>query len=430
VNLFFYCKAVAPKCFKSAFSTYSGIIEFPAYLLLTINNKHAFTRLLISIEINIPNNQSDKLNKESFMLKKLDKLASRGQSIWYDNISRVLLDSGEMEKLIVNGVRGITSNPSIFENAIAKTTDYDKDILAAPKDASAESVYESLVFSDIGRAADLLRPVYNGTLGKDGYISLEVSPELAHNSDGTIEAARRYWQIVDRPNLMIKVPATPDGISAIRQLVAEGINVNVTLLFSTTAYEMVAEAYIEGLEARLEAGFDISDVHSVASFFVSRVDTVIDNQLDAMNKPALKGKAGISNAKIAYGKFQKIFNSPRWEKLVRAGANVQRPLWASTGTKNPDYPDTLYVDNLIGPDTVNTAPPKTYEAFIDHGKVDTTVVAVQRAGIEMGILKAAGISIEDVTDQLLTEGVQKFAKAFTSLLASVDKKRNILAATD
>lgn len=364
------------------------------------------------------------------MSKRLDKLASRGQSIWYDNISRALLDSGEMEELINSGVRGVTSNPSIFEKAIAKTTDYDADILAAPKDASAEAVYESLAFSDIGRAADILRPVYDGTLGKDGYISLEVSPNLAHDTEGTIEAARRYWQILDRPNVMIKVPATPDGIAAIRQLIAEGININVTLLFSTTAYEMVAEAYIEGLEARLEAGYDISDVHSVASFFVSRVDTVVDNQLEAMNKPGLMGKAGIANAKVAYGKFQKIFNSPRWEKLMRAGGNVQRPLWASTGTKNPAYSDTLYIDNLIGPDTVNTAPPATFEAFLDHGKVDTTVVAVQRASIELGILKAAGINLEEVTDQLLNEGVSKFAQAFTALLDSVEEKRNILAAAD
>ncbi|MFK7805945.1 MAG: transaldolase [Anaerolineae bacterium] len=364
------------------------------------------------------------------MSKKLEKLASRGTSIWYDNISRALLDSGEMEALIAKGVRGVTSNPSIFEKAIAKTSDYDKDILAAPKDASAEAVYESLAFADIGRTADLLRPVYDGTLGKDGYVSLEVSPSLAHDTDATIEAARRFWQILDRPNVMIKVPATPDGIAAIRQLVAEGININVTLLFSTTAYEIVAEAYIEGLEARLEAGYDISDVHSVASFFVSRVDSVIDKQLTDMDKPGLVGKAGIANAKMAYGKFQQIFNSPRWEKLMRAGANAQRPLWASTGTKDPSYPDTMYIDNLIGPDTVNTAPPHTFEAFLDHGKVDTTVVAVQRASIEMGILKAAGINIEDVTDKLLNEGVSKFAQAFTGLLESVEEKRNILAAAD
>ena len=364
------------------------------------------------------------------MSKRLDKLAARGQSIWYDNISRTLLDSGEMEELINSGIRGITSNPSIFENAIAKTSDYDADILAAPKDASAESVYESLAFADITRAADLLRPVYDGTLGKDGYISLEVSPNLAHDMEGTIEAARRFWQIIDRPNLMIKVPATPDGIGAIRQLIAEGININVTLLFSVTAYEMVAEAYIEGLEARLEAGYDISDIHSVASFFVSRVDTAVDNQLQSMNKPGLMGKAGIANAKVAYGKFQRIFNSPRWEKLMRAGANVQRPLWASTGTKNPSYSDTLYVDNLIGADTVNTVPPKTLLAFLDHGVVDTTLVSVQRAEIEMGFLKAAGIQIDDITDQLLNEGVSKFAQAFDALLKSVEEKRNILAAAD
>lgn len=363
-------------------------------------------------------------------MSNLDKLAEFGQSIWYDNISRAMLDSGEMEALIAKGVRGVTSNPSIFENAIAKTTDYDDAIRAAPADASAEQVYESLAIADIVRTADMLRPVYDGTRGRDGYISLEVSPKLAYDSEATIEAARRFWQIIDRPNLMIKVPATAQGIDAIRQLTAEGININVTLLFSVTAYEMVAEAYIEGLEARLEAGFDVSDIHSVASFFISRVDSLVDQQFDEMNKPGLKGKAGVENARVAYASFEKIFTSRRWKNLDRAGANKQRPLWASTSTKSPSYPDTLYVDALIGPDTVNTVPPKTLEAFLDHGTVSLTLENLAKAKAKMGILKAAGIKYDEVTDYLLAEGVKKFEDAFDSLLTSVDLKRNILAGAD
>ncbi|MEM8857009.1 MAG: transaldolase [Chloroflexota bacterium] len=363
-------------------------------------------------------------------MKKLDELAELGQSIWYDNISRALLDSGELEALIANGVRGVTSNPSIFENAIAKTTYYDKEILAAPKSATAEQVYESLAIQDIARAADMLHPVYEATRGVDGYISLEVSPFLAHDTEGTVEAARRLWQIVDRPNLMIKVPATPDGIAAIRQLIAEGINVNVTLLFAVTAYEMVMEAYIEGLEARAEAGFDIDTVHSVASFFVSRVDSAVDSQLEAKGKTALVGKAGIANARLAYGAFTKMFKSPRWRRLEVGGANIQRPLWASTGTKNPNYPDTLYIDQLIGENTVNTAPPHTLAAYLDHGTVETTIDAYERARIDMGFIKNAGIDMVSVTEKLLTEGVQKFAHAFDGLLASLYIKRQVLTGAD
>ncbi|MEM7801233.1 MAG: transaldolase, partial [Chloroflexota bacterium] len=359
-------------------------------------------------------------------MSKLHDLNELGQSIWYDNISRALLDSGEFQKLLDNGVVGVTSNPSIFEKSIGQSTDYDTAISKADPALSDEAVYENLAIEDIQRTADLLEPIYEATSGLDGYVSLEVSPNLANDTDGTIEAARRLWGRLGRKNAMIKVPATPAGIPAIRQLISDGININVTLLFAIEAYEAVAKAYIEGLEEALAAGKKIDSIASVASFFVSRVDVLVDSLLDDAGNSDLKGKIGLANAKVAYISFQEIFAGDRWEKLAGEGASVQRPLWASTGTKSPDYPDTLYVDQLIGADTVNTVPPKTLDAFVDHGAVANTLVDLEEAQAELQKLAEAGVDMSMVTGQLLDEGVEKFEKAFKSLLTSVADKREKL----
>ncbi|MEM8861361.1 MAG: transaldolase, partial [Chloroflexota bacterium] len=357
----------------------------------------------------------------------IHKLSEFGQSIWYDNISRKLLDSGDFEKLLEAGVVGVTSNPSIFEAAIGKTSDYDDAIAAvdSPK-LTDEQVYEHLAVEDIKRTAEMLEPIYRASKKLDGYVSLEVSPNLANDTQGTIDAARRLWNWVDKKNLMIKVPATEAGIPAIRTLIGEGININVTLLFSIEAYEAVAMAYIEGLEEH-QKHCKLNHVASVASFFVSRVDGLVDNKLEEAGNSDLQGKIGIANAKAAYASFHKIFSGERWEKLAEAGAMVQRPLWASTSTKNPDYPDTLYVDSLIGSHTVNTVPPKTLDAFLDHGTAADTLVDLDAAQAELEALAAAGVDMTAVTDQLLDEGVSKFAKSFDSLLSSVAQKRAKLA---
>ncbi len=357
----------------------------------------------------------------------IKKLSTLGQSIWYDNISRELLDSGEFEQLLDAGVVGVTSNPSIFENAIGKTSNYDGAIAKiSTASMNDEAVYEHLAVADIQRTCELLEPIYRATQKLDGYVSLEVSPYLANDTDATVEAARRLWNWVDKKNLMIKVPATPAGIPAIRTLIGEGINVNVTLLFSIEAYEAVAMAYIEGLEEH-QKHCKLNHVASVASFFVSRVDAMVDKKLEEQGNSDLQGKIGIANAKAAYASFKKIFSGERWEKLADAGAMVQRPLWASTGTKNPSYPDTLYVDGLIGPHTVNTVPPATLDNFLDHGTVDKTLVGLDEAQAELDALEEAGVSLKAVTDQLLDEGVTKFAQAFDGLLASVAAKRAKLA---
>ncbi|MFK7800221.1 MAG: bifunctional transaldolase/phosoglucose isomerase [Anaerolineae bacterium] len=362
-------------------------------------------------------------------MTKIHELTELGQSIWYDNISRALLDSGEFDQLLASGVVGVTSNPSIFEKAIGKSSDYDGAI-AQLTDASLsdEAVYEHLAVEDIKRTAELLEPVYRATKKLDGYVSLEVSPNLAHDTEGTVEAARRLWNWVDKKNLMIKVPATPEGIPAIKTLIGEGINVNVTLLFGIEAYEAVAQAYIEGLEEH-QKHCKLNHVASVASFFVSRVDVLVDETLEKLDNSELQGKIGLANAKAAYASFQKIFSGERWEKLAAAGAMVQRPLWASTGTKNPAYPDTLYIDNLIGPHTVNTVPPATLDQFLDHGTASQTLEAsdLEEAQAQLDALRTAGVNIEAITEQLLEEGVSKFAKSFSGLLASVAEKRAKLA---
>ncbi len=358
------------------------------------------------------------------MIARLKELHKLGQSIWYDNIQRSMFSSGKLEGLIASGVMGMTSNPSIFEKSITGSDDYDGSIYElSSAGLDLDSIYEQLVLADIADAADILRNVYDRTDGLDGYVSLEVRPTLATDTDKTIEEARRLFMTLDRPNVMIKVPATSQGIPAVKALIAEGININVTLVFSISQYEAVADAYLAGLEQRLAAGHEISHVASVASFFVSRVDTAVDKKLQEIGDTTLQGKIGIANSKAAYLHFQQIFGGSRWEKLRSAGARVQRPLWASTSTKNPAYPDTLYVDNLIGPDTVNTIPPVALEAFIDHGQVELTLEKqVDRALTQLDQLESLGIDLEDITQTLQDEGVAAFENSFRSLMDSLSQK--------
>ncbi len=358
-------------------------------------------------------------------MTKLHDLAGLGQSIWYDNIRRELLENGEFQTLLDAGVLGVTSNPTIFEKAIAHTADYDPAIARLAREGhSTEAIYEALAIEDISRAADMLRPVYDRTGGVDGYVSLEVSPLLAHDTDRTIADARRLFKTLARPNIMIKVPATPEGIPAVEQLISEGINVNVTLIFSLTQYVDVAEAYVAGLEELAAAGGDLSKVASVASFFVSRVDTKLDKRLADLGNTALQGKIAIANSKVVYARFKEIFSGRQWDILAERGARVQRPLWASTSTKNPAYPDTIYVDNLIGKDTVNTVPPQTVDAILDHAKVEAALEeGLNEAVAQLKALATLGIDLEQATQELQDEGVESFAKSFESLMASVEAKR-------
>ena len=359
---------------------------------------------------------------------------SLGQSIWYDNIRRGMIQSGELQGLIDQGVSGLTANPTIFEKAITGSNDYDdalRGLAAAGK--SVNDIYEDLVISDIQSVADLLRPAYDRSDGVDGYASLEVSPRLAADTDGTIAEARRFFAVLDRPNVLIKVPATPEGIPAIRQLIGQGINVNVTLIFSLESYRQVQEAYISGLEDLTEKGGDLSRIASVASFFVSRVDVAVDNALDDIvargNSAAssLRGLAAVANAKLAYQAFEETFGRQRFAALKAKGARVQRPLWASTGTKNPAYSDVLYVDSLMGPDTVNTMPDATLEAFLDHGQVNQAITqGVTEAQDTVKSLASAGISLSSVTTQLLADGVKAFADSFDQLMVNIEEKRSRL----
>lgn len=367
------------------------------------------------------------------------ELQDHGQSVWLDYIRRNLITHGELQNLIDHdGLRGITSNPSIFEKAIAGSTDY-ADFLAQlhSQGLSTGEIYERIAIRDIQDAADILLPVYKSTNRGDGYVSLEVSPTLARDTQGTIEEARRLWKAVGRPNIMIKVPGTPEGVPAVRQLTSEGININITLLFAQEAYIKVAQAYIDGLEAALKAGKDISGIASVASFFVSRIDTLADSMIDARLKNTatadeenllrgLQGKVAIANAKQAYRSYQAMIAGERWKALAARGAKAQRLLWASTSTKNPKYRDVLYIEELIGPDTVNTIPPATMDAFREHGVVRRTLDADLATADKIMIdLERAGISMQKVTDQLLDEAIKLFADAFQKLLSAVEqKKRN------
>ncbi|MCY4486659.1 MAG: transaldolase [Deltaproteobacteria bacterium] len=365
----------------------------------------------------------------------LKDLNEHGQSVWLDFIQRKLLTGGELRRLVdEDGLKGVTSNPAIFEKAIADSDDYDDLIARLGADGAAESkaVYEAIATRDIQEAADVLRTVYDETDGRDGYVSLEVSPYLAHDTEGTVAEARRLWSTVARDNLMIKVPGTAAGVPAIERLIGEGISVNVTLLFAREAYEQVAQAYIRGLAKAAADGRDVARIASVASFFISRIDSLVDDTLtkrieaaaDDQEKERLRvlmGKVAIANAKVTYKRYKEILQGEGWQALSGKGARPQRLLWASTSTKNPDYPDVLYVDELIGKDTVNTIPPATLDAFRDHGKARTSLEEdVEGAAETMAALEAAGVSMKEVTDKLLEDGVRLFSEAFDKLLAAVE----------
>lgn len=358
-------------------------------------------------------------------MNSISKLTSLGQSLWLDNIQRKQLENGELKAMIERGdIRGMTSNPSIFNHAIAKSKDYDAALTSlAWAGWDAEKIFWQLAIEDIRAACDLFSPLYEETNGGDGYVSIEVSPDVAHDTDATLAQAEQLWARVRRPNLMVKIPATKAGIPAIRKAIAVGININVTLIFSLKRYAEVMEAYLSGLEDHLAAGHSVNHIASVASFFVSRVDTKIDPRLP--KDSALLGKAAVANAKLAYDEYEKTFSTRRWENLKVKGARVQRPLWASTSTKNPAYPDTIYVDNLIGPETVNTVPPATLESFRDHGVAEITITRdLQAAQDVIAQLEASGISMDTVTQELEDEGVKAFADAFTQLLQTIDQRRN------
>jgi transaldolase / glucose-6-phosphate isomerase len=360
----------------------------------------------------------------------LKALQTYDQSVWLDYIGRHLITSGELQRLIdEDGLRGMTSNPAIFEKAISGSADYAASLTAlGGLNLDAVGLYERLAIHDIQDAADILRPVYEQTQRGDGYVSLEVSPYLAHDTQGTIQEARRLWQTVGRPNIMIKVPATPAGLPAIEQLISEAINVNVTLLFSQAVYERVAQAYIAGLQRLAAQGGEVGQVASVASFFISRIDTAIDAQVQARLKTAttaqertllrsLMGKVAIANGKLTYQRYKAIFRGASWEALAAKGARKQRVLWASTSTKNPHYRDVMYVEELIGPDTVNTMPPATLEAFRDHGRPRASLEEdIEVARDTMEVLEQVGISMTEVTEKLLEEGVRLFAEPFDKLL--------------
>jgi len=358
-------------------------------------------------------------------------LSAAGQSVWYDNIQRSMLRDGTLARLIAeDDLRGITSNPTIFEKAIAGSTDYDEALrqeLHRDPEQSSRELFFSLAIEDIRAAAEALRPSYEASAGVDGMVSLEVAPDLAHDLEGTVREARALFARLDLPNVMIKVPGTVTGLHAVEQLIAAGINVNVTLLFSVERYVSVAEAYLRGLERRRAQGLPLDRVTSVASFFISRIDTLLDPLL-AECQPELQGQIAIANAQLAYQEYQEIFGSTHFAALRAAGARPQRLLWASTSTKNPAYPDLLYVDRLIGPDTVNTMPPATYAAFRDHGTIAPTLEQdVETALARLAALPALGIDLGAITDQLEIDGINAFIHSFDTLLAALDAKRTVLA---
>ena len=368
------------------------------------------------------------------------RLHDAGVSIWLDFISRDILRNGELARRIRDdALTGMTSNPTIFEKALGEGASYDDQLKSAPSGASAMELFELVETTDVRDACDQFMPVYAATNGGDGYVSIEVSPGAANNARETVAEAERLWSMVDRPNVMIKVPGTPEGEIAVRTLIGAGMNVNITLLFSIDAHRRIINAYLSGLEDRLAAGKPVSTIASVASFFVSRVDSEIDKRLDVLAAAtsgaekerilALRGKAAVANAQLAYKLFRDEFSTPRWAALAAAGARLQRPLWASTSSKNPAYRDVMYVEQLIGPDTVNTMPPATIEAFRDHGEVrravDTDVAGAART---IGELAALGIDMSEVTTKLLSEGLASFQKSFDSLTAGLEKKTGSLLA--
>lgn len=365
-------------------------------------------------------------------MTRIHQLNELGQSIWFDYIDRRLLRQGGLKDLLDKGITGVTSNPSIFEKAIAGSPDYDDDIrLLTRKGYSAAMIYEALVLSDIREAADLLLPVYERTLGVDGFVSLEVSPEIAHDSDKTYQEAIRLFKTLNRPNVMIKVPATDNGMDAVTRLIASGVNVNITLIFSIRQYAAAAQSYINGLKQlvhhgpTLEGGLSIDRISSVASIFISRTDSALDRFLIETNRKDLVGKTAISVAKSAYARFMNLFSGTDWDLLAAKGARVQRPLWASTSTKNPDYPDTMYVNELIGPHTVNTLPPNTVDAFLDHGWVGETLTAdLNQADRRIREITELGIDLNSVLQSLQKQGLDAFSTSFSSLLKRISEKRN------
>ena len=371
----------------------------------------------------------------------LKGLLAYGQSPWLDFIRRNILLNGELKKMInQDGLRGMTSNPAIFEKAITAGDDYN-DIVKAPdaKSSTANALYEKIAIRDVQDACDIFKSVHAETKGRDGYVSLEVSPMLAFDTQGTVDEARRLWKAVSRPNVMIKIPATPQGVPAIRQALEDGININITLLFAQSAYEQVAEAFLSALEARVAKGQDISHIASVASFFVSRIDSLVDGKIDAMLKTetdakkkalleSLQGKVAIANARRTYAKYQELFGGARWKALAAKGAQTQRLLWASTSTKNPKYRDVLYVEELIGPDTVDTIPPATLDSFREHGKLRLSLTEnVEGANKTMSDLEAAGISMKEVTDKLIADAVKLFQDPFKQLLDTIAKHAGVPA---
>jgi transaldolase len=362
----------------------------------------------------------------------LREITAQGQAIWLDNVSRALVEDGHLGRLIEeDGVTGVTSNPTIFQKAIGGSDRYEPDLAeAAARTSDPEELFLEVGLKDIRAGAELLRGVYDETDGRDGFISFEVAPSLSDDAEGTIESAKALRARIDRPNVMIKVPGTEAGVVAFEELTAAGVSVNVTLLFAVGRYEEVAEAYVRGLERRHEAGERLDRIASVASFFVSRVDSAVDKKLEELGRTDLAGKAAVANAKLAYESFQRIFSGERWERLAAAGARVQRPLWASTSTKNPAYPDTLYVDGLIGPDTVNTLPDATLEAARDHASVSRTVDRdVAEAHAHVAALKEAGVDFDHIVDvQLVEEGVASFAKSYDEMIGSIaEKARSVTA---
>jgi transaldolase len=359
----------------------------------------------------------------------LQQLADAGQSVWIDYLSRKFVQDGGLQAFVDDGVVGVTSNPTIFQAAIAEGDAYDEQIKAvAAQESEPKEIFIALARDDIRAACDVLKPVWDAGNGKDGWVSLEVDPNLADDTQATIDEAKRLHALVDKPNLFIKIPATPEGLPAIEETIAAGIPVNVTLIFSLQRHREVAEAYIRGLKRLVDSGGDPSRIASVASFFVSRVDTEADGRLDEVGgHDELKGTLAIANAKLAYVTYQEIFSGPEWDELAKAGATAQRCLWASTSTKNPEYRDVIYVEELIGPDTVNTMPLATIEAFQDHGKVEPTLERdVDGARRVLDAFKEAGISYDDVVETLEREGVDKFAKSFRELFADIEAKRDAL----
>src|SRR5215207_2766048 len=358
--------------------------------------------------------------------ERLAALTAAGTSVWLDQIRRSMIESGELQRMVEeDSLRGVTSNPAIFEKAILGSADYDEELASLAREGlGAREVYRRMAVKDVQLGCDVLRPVYDETGGKDGYVSLEVAPRLAHDTEGTLEQARQYWGLVDRPNVMIKIPATDAGIPAIEQALYEGLNVNITLLFAVSAYEQVMEAFLRAMERRHEEGKPL-DRHSVASFFVSRVDTEVDKRLEAAGRTDLAGRAGLANARAAYLAFRRVFDGERFAALREAGCPVQRPLWASTGVKNPQYDETLYVYGLVAPHTVNTMPLPTLQAAAGEGEV-TGATAAEDPAPDLDALREAGIDLDDVTAKLLRDGIDAFMVPMSKLLAGIEAKREAI----